>query len=272
MSIKARRVVRELVEVFMAHPDCLPDGWRERAGAPGSRATAETLRDYIAGMTDRYALVRWAGVTARACRAPPAVPPFAGPCETADGYCERFDLGEYASADAACLELGGAAAPFLFYRGSSPVDALPLRLTPASAGAMEAVYAGEPPVVRRVTRFLRTPAGLLASSAEIAAGGASFVVPRPTTPADAGALEAAAREDLAAIGLSGGEADAFVRAWGEELWGSPPPREAPPLLESYLVYWAPVASVDRMAELRFEPAPRRVVRAMAVRVDLTAAD
>lgn len=56
MSLKARRVVRELVEAFMAAPDCLPEGWRERAGAPGSRATAETVRDYIAGMTDRYAL------------------------------------------------------------------------------------------------------------------------------------------------------------------------------------------------------------------------
>lgn len=56
MSLKARRVVRELVALFMAHPDCLPDGWRERAGPPGSRATAETVRDYIAGMTDRYAL------------------------------------------------------------------------------------------------------------------------------------------------------------------------------------------------------------------------
>jgi dGTPase len=56
MSLKARRVVRELVEAFMAAPDCLPNGWRQRAGPPRSRATAETVRDYIAGMTDRYAL------------------------------------------------------------------------------------------------------------------------------------------------------------------------------------------------------------------------
>ncbi|MEK0085244.1 deoxyguanosinetriphosphate triphosphohydrolase [Benzoatithermus flavus] len=56
MSLKARRVVRELVEAFMAAPECLPNGWRERAGPPQSRATAETVRDYIAGMTDRYAL------------------------------------------------------------------------------------------------------------------------------------------------------------------------------------------------------------------------
>jgi dGTPase len=56
MSLKARRVVRELAESLLAAPDCLPDGWRERAGPPHSHATAATVRDYIAGMTDRYAL------------------------------------------------------------------------------------------------------------------------------------------------------------------------------------------------------------------------
>ena len=50
-------MVRELVEVLLAAPDCLPDGWRERAGASrSSHATAATVRDYIAGMTDRFAL------------------------------------------------------------------------------------------------------------------------------------------------------------------------------------------------------------------------
>ncbi len=56
MSLKARRVVRELAELLLERPDCLPDGWRERAGPPQSCATASTVRDYIAGMTDRYAM------------------------------------------------------------------------------------------------------------------------------------------------------------------------------------------------------------------------
>lgn len=56
MTLKARRVVRELTEALLAAPDCLPDGWRERAGPPGSPATAATVRDYVAGMTDRFAL------------------------------------------------------------------------------------------------------------------------------------------------------------------------------------------------------------------------
>jgi dGTPase len=55
MAMKARRVVRELFDAFLAAPECLPDGWREAATGPAGRP-AETIRDYIAGMTDRYAL------------------------------------------------------------------------------------------------------------------------------------------------------------------------------------------------------------------------
>lgn len=56
MALKARRIVRELVETLLDAPDCLPDSWREQATAPRSQATAEAVRDYIAGMTDRFAL------------------------------------------------------------------------------------------------------------------------------------------------------------------------------------------------------------------------
>jgi dGTPase len=56
MALKARRVVRELAQGLLAEPDCLPDGWRGQAGPPGAPATAATVRDYIAGMTDRFAL------------------------------------------------------------------------------------------------------------------------------------------------------------------------------------------------------------------------
>ncbi len=52
---RARRIVRELFGTLHAHPECLPDDWRRRAGAAGSQETAAVVRDYIAGMTDRYA-------------------------------------------------------------------------------------------------------------------------------------------------------------------------------------------------------------------------
>ena len=56
MTSKARRVVRDLFEIFLAEPECLPTDWRRRAGKPDSPATAELVADYIAGMTDRFAL------------------------------------------------------------------------------------------------------------------------------------------------------------------------------------------------------------------------
>lgn len=56
MSSKARRVVGELCAFYLAEPDCLPTDWRARAGEPGSAQTAEVVSNYIAGMTDRYAL------------------------------------------------------------------------------------------------------------------------------------------------------------------------------------------------------------------------
>lgn len=56
MASKARRVVAELFEFFMDNPDCLPTGWREQAGPAGSTKTAQLVNDFIAGMTDRFAL------------------------------------------------------------------------------------------------------------------------------------------------------------------------------------------------------------------------
>jgi dGTPase len=56
MSSKARRVVGDLFRLLVAEPGCLPTEWRRIAGAPGSVETARVVTDYIAGMTDRYAL------------------------------------------------------------------------------------------------------------------------------------------------------------------------------------------------------------------------
>jgi dGTPase len=56
MALKAKRVVRALFDALMAEPDCLPPVWRARVGGPGDAVTAIAVADYIAGMTDRYAL------------------------------------------------------------------------------------------------------------------------------------------------------------------------------------------------------------------------
>ncbi|HEV8678055.1 MAG TPA: deoxyguanosinetriphosphate triphosphohydrolase [Stellaceae bacterium] len=55
MSSKARRVVHELFQLFLAEPECLPGEWRALTGG-GAGETARVVADYLAGMTDRFAL------------------------------------------------------------------------------------------------------------------------------------------------------------------------------------------------------------------------
>jgi dGTPase len=56
MSHKARRVVHELFRLFIAEPDCLPSEWRAAASCGDAAASARIVADYLAGMTDRFAL------------------------------------------------------------------------------------------------------------------------------------------------------------------------------------------------------------------------
>ena len=57
---KGKRVVRALFELFMAEPNTLPPEWQRDIAADGGDADpalrARHVADYIAGMTDRYAL------------------------------------------------------------------------------------------------------------------------------------------------------------------------------------------------------------------------
>jgi len=58
MMSQARRIVRELFGLFMTEPETLPPPWRDRAKATGGDMTkrARVVCDYIAGMTDTYAI------------------------------------------------------------------------------------------------------------------------------------------------------------------------------------------------------------------------
>jgi dGTPase len=53
---QARRILKEMFELFMAEPDVLPGGWSELAGAHEGTERARLVCDYIAGMTDRFAI------------------------------------------------------------------------------------------------------------------------------------------------------------------------------------------------------------------------
>jgi dGTPase len=52
----AKRVVGELFDAFTADPELLPKDWGLLCAGAGEAATVSVVRDYIAGMTDRFAL------------------------------------------------------------------------------------------------------------------------------------------------------------------------------------------------------------------------
>jgi dGTPase len=54
MRVKASRIVRELFGAFMAEPVLLPPDYQDQSGDANKRA--RKIADYIAGMTDRYAI------------------------------------------------------------------------------------------------------------------------------------------------------------------------------------------------------------------------
>ena len=63
MSLKAQRIIRAIFQAFMDDPRILPPDFQARAGSleqnAGESGRARTVSDYIAGMTDRYAIMEY---------------------------------------------------------------------------------------------------------------------------------------------------------------------------------------------------------------------
>jgi dGTPase len=56
MRRKAAIIVTEMFDIFFADPGMLPDGWQKWATTGDDGQKARVIADYIAGMTDRFAL------------------------------------------------------------------------------------------------------------------------------------------------------------------------------------------------------------------------
>jgi dGTPase len=52
----SRRIIAEMFQLFMTEPDVLPGEWSHNAGALADGERARLVCDYIAGMTDRFAI------------------------------------------------------------------------------------------------------------------------------------------------------------------------------------------------------------------------
>jgi dGTPase len=59
---RAAAVITDLYEAFLADPGLLPPDWAGLCGVAGDAATGRVARDYIAGMTDNYALSEYGRV------------------------------------------------------------------------------------------------------------------------------------------------------------------------------------------------------------------
>lgn len=57
ITSKARRVLKQLFDVYLEEPNCLPHDWQSKLDmSAGEGQRARIVADYVAGMTDRYAL------------------------------------------------------------------------------------------------------------------------------------------------------------------------------------------------------------------------
>jgi dGTPase len=56
MTSKAKRIVRDLFDLLLAEPHLLPEDWSAATDGPKTLKTARRVADYIAGMTDKFAL------------------------------------------------------------------------------------------------------------------------------------------------------------------------------------------------------------------------
>jgi len=76
MRSQVTQVVNDLFPYFMAHPDQLPKQWRKDVeDARGDTALARIVSDYVAGMTDRFALQEHARLLRARDDAGQTVPP-----------------------------------------------------------------------------------------------------------------------------------------------------------------------------------------------------
>jgi len=56
---RAQVLVTELFSALSADPDLMPADWTAQCGSPGDSVTGGVVRDYIAGMTDRFAMLEY---------------------------------------------------------------------------------------------------------------------------------------------------------------------------------------------------------------------
>lgn len=56
MSYKSKQVIKDIFNILLERNECLPSEWQSKLVGKSKKDSAEIIIDYIAGMTDRYAI------------------------------------------------------------------------------------------------------------------------------------------------------------------------------------------------------------------------
>ncbi|MFT5358164.1 MAG: hypothetical protein ACI9KE_005401 [Polyangiales bacterium] len=225
---------------------------------------------------------------------------YTGSCNSTDGYCETHELALYETSDADCLTQGELNVPLLFYRlRADDEPAMPLSVDGGNENEVVLFNTGLE-AGASIWRVTWDGAQAHATRAVAPAAGEQLVIQRAV---QGGVVDvrAAIRQDLAGLGLTRHEAEAFMRAWDSALFGAQgsidgeladedgTPTDIPvrdidsltsdetildrrvipgaPRVTDAILYWLPAAHIEAMSALTFRPAPQVVHRAILVRVD-----
>lgn len=195
-------------------------------------------------------------------------------------YCDRSHLPLFLTPDPECVDVGGVRAPFLSYRNnnaSQPVLPVTIRTSAHVSGSSAEtaqleinrseglVEHGENTRVPRGYWIDYSASPPMVQSVPLVSG-ATLAFEDHALPAEAN--ESALRQDMAEIGLTPDEANAFMRAWRAELLlGELPTGERQ--TGQVFLYWLEDDDVNRISGLAFTPEPRWLVRATLVRLHIT---
>lgn len=218
-------------------------------------------------------------------------------CAQTVGVCERAELQRYETNDSACLTVDSAHYNHLFYRGRDMREIqLPLVARQRQGNLFARNVSANTRIAGLVLHLVRQADGTVRAEAlSPPAPGERVRVGDITHPiADPYAwLRAQAMEQ----GLTAPEADAFVRAWGQELFAEAcnrggtvadgdedrrgrdgvrtvdstdmpyaPNVVADPTLVNVLIYFLPQTIMERIAPLHITPQPSEVRRVILVRL------
>lgn len=235
---------------------------------------------------------RWSNVAlgalgGAACNPSPLPSAAEPPCSglPKGSYCEAADLAAVRTKDASCVRVGTSEEQLLFYRAELRGFTLPLRFKRGSSPSdVRIENLGSLPIPGSIVRIdrngdtitttlLPAPAPQTTddkrSNDEVADKSTDGERAIPTVKGDG---VQAIRDTMGQLGMTAEETQAFLRAWGDTLFG---PRvsdgiiaDRPMAPQTTFLYFLPEASTAQIAELRFEPAPSSLRRAFAVWVAL----